>query len=136
MKKKILNLLANISIMYIVLDAISGFKAPYKGVSNLYGGILFALVVIIAGSIRSIVGLKKSWVAKFIFGTVLTFGAFWLVNNFSPNVFSFSESSIGGGNLIFFTIPKILVLQDTNLVILFAALIGNICSIIITKLKH
>lgn len=136
MKKKILNFLANIAIMYIVLDAISGFKAPYKGVSNLYAGILFALVLIIAGSIRSIVGLKKSWVAKFIFGTVLTFGAFWLVNTFSPNVFSFTESAIGGGNLIFFTIPKILVLQDTNLVILFAALIGNICSIIITKLKH
>jgi hypothetical protein len=136
LKKSIANFLINVGIMFIVLSFFPGFKAPYQAVSNLYAGVLFALVLIISRTVRSIFRLPKVAIVNFIVGTVLTFGVMWLVNNFSTNVFSFGENVVGGQNFIFFTIPKVLVLQDVNLVIIFAAIIANFCSIIITKLKH
>lgn len=136
MNKKIVNFLINVAVMYIVLDFITGFKAPYHAVSNFYAGVLFALALIISKTARTLIGLPKLLFVNLFIGTILTFGLLWLVNTFSANVFSFGETYIGGTNFIFFTVPKILLLQDVNLVILFAAIIANFCSIIIFRLKH
>lgn len=135
-KRSTANFLINVGVMFIVLAFFPGFKAPYQAVSNLYAGVLFALVLIISKTVRSIFRLPKVAIVNFLVGTILTFGVFWLVNTFSTNVFSFVENTIGGHDFIFFSLPKVLVLQDVNLVILFAAIIANFCSIIITKLKH
>jgi hypothetical protein len=136
MSKKILSFLINVGIMFIVLDFFPGFKAPYQAVSKLYAGIIFALMILITKSIRTMFGFPKLAPIYFTIGTVLTFVVFWIVSTFIPNVFSFAENYVGGGNFIFFSIPKILVLQDSALVILFAAIIANFCSIIMSRLKH
>ena len=135
MGKKIVSFLINVAVMYIVLDFLPDFKAPYQGVSKLYAGILFALMLIISQTVRSMIGLPKLLFVNLFIGSLLTFGIFWLVNNFSSNVFGFSSSYIGGGNFIFFAVPRVLILHDVNLVILFTAIIANICSIIIFRIK-
>jgi len=136
MNKKIVNFLINVAIMYIVLDFFPGFKAPYQAVSNFYAGIIFALMLTLSKSVLSIFGFPKLSPIKLIVGTALTFAGLWLVHNFSSNVFSFTENYLGGINFIFFSLPKMVIIKDANLVILLAAFIANICSIIIFKLKH
>lgn len=135
MGKKLVNFLINVAVMYIIIDFLPDFKAPYQGVSKLYAGILFALMLIISQTVRSLVGLPKLLFVNLFLGSLLTFGIFWLVNNFSTNVFSFASTYIGGGNFIFFAVPRAFAIQDVNLVILFTAIIANICSIIIFRLK-
>ena len=135
MKKNIFNFFLNVAVFWMVVDSIPGFKAPYGAISKLYAGLAFAVIMIVSDYLRSMLRLPKVFTAKILIGGILTFLGLWFVNNFAPNFFSFGQSYIGGGNYIFFTLPKILVLQDTNLVLLFAALVGNICSIIIFKLK-
>jgi len=136
MKKKIINFFINFAIFWMVVDSFPAFKAPYGAVSRLYAGLGFGTMMILTESVRSIFGLPKMIVIRLVIGTLLTFGGLWFVNNFATNFFSFGPSYLGGANLIFFTVPRVLVLQDVNLVLLFVALIGNICSIIVFKIKH
>ena len=136
MNKKFINFLINVAIMYIVLDFFPGFKAPYQAVSNFYAGVIFALMLSLAKSVLSIFGFPKLSPIKLVVGTILTFAGLWMVHNFSANVFSFSENYLGGIDFIFFSLPKMFVIKDANLVILFAAFVANICSIIVFKLKH
>jgi hypothetical protein len=136
MKKKLFVFLINFGIFWIVLDLWPGLNCPYGPISRFYGALGFAFVMMFSESIRPFLGLPKVFITKLLVGTLLTFGGLWFMNNFGTNFFSFGESYIGGGNFIFFSVPKILVLQDTNLVLLFAAFIGNICSIIVFKLKR
>ena len=136
MGKKIVNFLINIAVMFVILDFLPDFKAPYQAVSKFYAGILFALMLVLSKTVRSLIGLPRLLFVNLFIGSLLTFGIFWLVNNFSSNVFSFASTYIGGGNFIFFAVPRVLILQDVNLVILFTAIVANICSIIIFKLKR
>ena len=136
MKKKVLNFTINFAIFWIVADCFSGFKAPQGVISNLYAGVSFALVLIIAEWLRTFLGLPKLLVVKLLVSTVVTFAMLYAFTYLAPNFFSFGESQLGGTDFLFFSIPKIAVLQDVNLVLIFAALIANTCSIIIMKLKH
>jgi len=136
MKKKIFDFILNILIFWVVLDLIPGLKTPYGGISKFYGGIVFAIALELADTLRSVFGLPKLITVRVILGTILTFGVLWVINSFAANVFSFGPSFVGGANMIFFNIPKLFVVQDINMVLLLTALIGNFCSIIIFKIKH
>ncbi|HOY46504.1 MAG TPA: hypothetical protein PKU95_02630 [Candidatus Dojkabacteria bacterium] len=133
MRKKILNFVINFSIFYIFLDLLPGLSFPSEQAGKFYTSLGFVFVVNLIPFLLGFFKFPKLPALVLAAGVATIFGYFYILNTYFTNFVQFYPTVIGNADLIFFTIPPLLYLNDINSIFLFSSVLLMICSIILNK---
>lgn len=124
----------NLMLFAILASIIDGVKSPHGAIGYALVGAGFALILLSLPEILRFFKFPKNFWAKFFMGSIVTYAYLIVIHLYAQNLLVFTEGSIGRADLLFVVTPKLVILPNGFIVILFMTLILNICSIILEKL--
>jgi hypothetical protein len=133
MRKKILKFLINFSIFWIFLDLLPNISFPSSYAGRFYISIGFALVINIIPFILGFFKFPKIPALIGAFGIAAVFAYLYILDTYFSNFIKFFPTIIGNADLIFFSIPPLLILEDNNSIFLFSSILLVVCSIILDR---
>lgn len=129
-------LIRNWLVFWVFIDLMPGIEAINMPASLIVAGFLYGLIRAFLPDILDFFKFPDNFWAKLMIGVLLTLSLFLALNTVFTGVLSFGEGQIGGIDFFIFTLPVFIKLNSALLVILFGAVIVNLCSIILAKLAR
>jgi len=118
---------------WVFIDLMPGLESPNGAIGNLIAGVLFALVYTSLPGILKFFKFPVNFWGKLLIGTLLTMLLLFVLNAVLPQILTIGEGYVGGGNFIFFTLPKLFSLPSGFAVLVFSSIASIFCSIILEK---
>ncbi|MEI7579621.1 MAG: hypothetical protein WCJ58_06365 [bacterium] len=136
MQKKIAIFLRNFLIFWVFIDIMPGIDALHGNAGIIIAALSYALLVILIPTVCHFFKFPLNIWSRLLFGSVLTIGLLLLFRSVLLGFIDFSTGYIGGMDLIFVTVPVLITLNSEVIVIIFGAIIVNLCSIIAASLSN
>ncbi len=135
LSKKFFFIFLNTALFWVFMDILPYAEFRLNSLGKLIAGLGFTLAIAIGDFVIYFLKLPKIWLTYLIGRTLLVAVYLWVIDNFAPAILSLGPSYLGGIDLIFMKIPKLIQLPNIFLVLAFSAPFLAICSIILEKLK-
>ncbi|HLD03810.1 MAG TPA: hypothetical protein VJC17_03505 [Candidatus Dojkabacteria bacterium] len=129
----VFNILFFTMFFWIFIDIMPGLEAPQGIFGNFITAVLFGIIYYSLPSILKFFKFPVNFSGKFLVGTLLVMLMLLLLSALLPSVLTITPGYVGGGDFIFFTMPKIFELPTSFAVLVFSSAVSVLCSIILEK---
>ena len=129
----VFNILFFTMFFWIFIDIMPGLETPQGVFGSFITSVLFGIIYYSLPSILKFFKFPVNFSGKFLVGTLLIMLMLLLLSAVLPNVLTISPGYVGGGDFIFFTMPKFFELPTSFAVLVFSSALSVLCSIILEK---